>query len=209
VYSGKIIISGGTVPAEATLLARIGGQEYSAFIDGESYRNLVVAPGDLSLVGQEIEFFLNGVASSATATYEGFSGGVELNLIFFSVPTPTPVPPTVTPVPPTATPVPPTATPVPPTATPVPPTETPAPPTPMPPTATPVPPTATPVPTETPVPPMATPEPTSIRVPIGGGCLATIDSPLAAGLGNLLLLVAPLGMIAGIRRFRRPAVRRR
>ena len=221
VYSGKIIISGGTASAGAVLVARIGGQEFSAFVDieNDTYRNLVVMTGDPNLIGEEIEFFLSDVKSTVTAIYEGGSGSVELNIIFFGVPTPTPtatqIPPTptATPVPPTVTPVPPTATPVPPTATPIPPTATPVPPTvtPIPPTATPVPPTATPVPpTATPVPPTATPvPPTATPVPRGGGCLAPIDGPMMAGLPNLLLLVAPVGLVAGLRRFKTPADRRR
>ena len=246
VYSGKIVISGAAVPAGAVLVARVGEQEFPAFVDEEddAYRNLVVTPGDLALIGQEIEFFLNDIRSTVTATYEGASGSVDLDLLFFGVPTPTAtaLPPTATPVPPTptatptATPTPtpvpptptrvpptPTATPtptptptsVPPTATPVPPTPTATPvpptPTPVPPTATPAPPTSTPVPpTPTTVPATATPlPPTATPVPTGGGCVAPTNAPMTAGLANLLLLVAPVGMTAGLRRFKAPAVRRR
>ena len=242
VYSGQIVISGATVPAGALLVARVGEQEFPAFVDEEddAYRNLVVTPGDLELIGQEIEFFLNDIRSTVIATYEGASGSVDLDLIFFGVPTPTPVPPTPTRVPPTptatptATPTPtptpvpptptrvpstptatPTPTPVPPTATPVPPTPTATPvpptPTPVPPTATPVPPTSTPVPpTPTTVPATATPlPPTATPVPTGGGCVAPTNAPMTAGVANLLLLVAPVGMTAGLRRFKAPAVRRR
>ncbi len=119
-------------------------------------------------------------------------------------PTNTPVPPTATPVPPTATPVPPTATPVPPTATPVPPTATP-----VPPTATPVPPTATPVlptPTAT-LPPLSQP-PTGGGAEggeddSGGGCNSIVGVTPATGATNMLLILAPLALIFGLRHFRR------
>ena len=247
VFSGTIVVAGGTVPAEAVLVARIGSYEsLPASIQGESYRNLVVDPGDTSALGQPVEFFLNGVMSRNDVSYESGMQRHDFDLVFTGLPTPTP---TVTPVPPTATPEPmatpaPTATPVPtatpeptatatpaPTATPVPtatpeatatatpaPTATPeptaAPPTPAP-TATPVP-TATPAPTATLEPTMApptppppapteaavvpTPEPTP--EPEGGGfCSATSsDTPLRAGLGNLLFLLAPLALVLGLGR---------
>ena len=241
VFSGTIVVAGGTVPAEAVLVAKIGSYEsLPASIQGESYRNLVVDPGDTSALGQPVEFFLNGVKSRNDVSYESGMQRHDFDLVFTGLPTPTP---TVTPVPPTATPeptatptqVPPTPTPQPtatppplPTATPVPtatpeptatatpaPTATPeptmAPPTPAP-TATPVP-TATPAPTATsepavapPTPPppapteaaaVPTPEPTP--EPEGGGfCSATSsDTPLRAGLGNLLFLLAPLALVLG------------
>ena len=138
VFSGTIVVAGGTVPAEAVLVARIGSYEsLPASIQGESYRNLVVDPGDTSALGQPVEFFLNGVKSRNDVSYESGMQRHDFDLVFTGLPTPTP---TVTPVPPTATPEP-TATP-----TPVPPTPTPEP------TATPPLPTATPVPTSTPEP---------------------------------------------------------
>ena len=243
VFSGTIVVAGGTVPAEAVLVARIGSYEsLPASIQGESYRNLVVDPGDTSALGQPVEFFLNGVMSRNDVSYESGMQRHDFDLVFTGLPTPTP---TVTPVPPTATPEP-TATP-----TPVPPTPTPQPtatPTPLP-TATPVPTatatpaptaTATPAPTATPEPPMAppTPAPTATPVPTatpaptatsepavapptppppapteaaavptpeptpepegGGFCSATSsDTPLRAGLGNLLFLLAPLALVLG------------
>ena len=241
VFSGTIVVAGGTVPAEAVLVAKIGSYEsLPASIQGESYRNLVVDPGDTSALGQSVEFFLNGVMSRNDVSYESGMQRHDFDLVFTGLPTPTP---TVTPVPPTATPAPtatpvPTATPAPtatatpaPTATPVPtatpeatatakpaPTATPeptmAPPTPAP-TATTVP-TATPAPTVTSEPAVApttapppapteaavvpTPEPTP--EPEGGGfCSATSsDTPLRAGLGNLLFLLAPLALVLGLGR---------
>ncbi len=182
VYSGPIIIAGGVVPENVTLIARLGAYEsFPAVISGSNYLNLVVAPSDPTLLGKPITFLLNGHPAEETDVYT--SGKIDQNfpLVFVGLPlptstpaptatpTPTPVPPTSTPtpVPPTSTPtpVPPTSTPtpVPPTATPVPPTATPVPPTPVPPTATPVPPTPVP-PTTTPVPPTPVP-PTATPVP--------------------------------------------
>ena len=177
VYNGDIFVTGAAVPEGATLVARIGHYESDpALIVGQSYRSLVVAPGDIALLGQTIEYFLNGVRSANTNTYRSGVFERDFPLVFLGLPTPTPtatrVPPTPTPTQ-TATPTP-TQTPTPtPTQTPVPPTQTPSPTaTPVPPTATltptrtatatPVPPTPTATPTETPtpVPPTATPTPT-------------------------------------------------
>ena len=143
-------------------------------------------------------------------------------------PTPTAVPPTNTPVVPTPTAVPPTNTPVVPTPTLVPPTNTPVR-TPTPtatatpsPTPTPLPtlrPTRTPnptlPPTNTPVaaaPPQiatvvvtATPEPTlpPTPEPEGGFCSSAGPVPLSAGIGSLLMLFAPVGLLYGARRVRK------
>jgi hypothetical protein len=202
VYGGSLIIDGGSVPASATLVARVGQyQSNSAVIDGETYRSLVVNPIGLEATGQPVEFFLNGIKSETTDLFEPGSFKLDFSLVFVGLPTPTPtrVPPT-----PTSTPVPPTATP-----TPVPPTATPMP-TPVPPTATPtpVPPTATATPTPVPPTPTTAPAvltatavaaaPSPTPTPSGGGCFSTFgQAPAMAGLGNVLLLLAPLGLIAG------------
>ena len=124
-----------------------------------------------------------------------------------ATPTNTPIPtetptPTNTPVPtatPTFTAIP-TATPIP-TDTPIPtatathtplPTDTPAPTATAKPTATPVPPTQTPVIIVV----TATPE---ADAPSGGGCNSVGRVSAGAGAMNLLLLVAPLGIIGGVR----------
>ena len=135
---------------------------------------------------------------------------IPISINITSPATPTPVA-TAT-VEPTAT-VPPTETPVPPTVTSTPPPDRPAPP---PPTATarpkvtstPVPPTATatPVPTARPVVAQATVEPTSTpeEEPSGVGCSAPLGhESLASGLVNGLLMLAPLGLIAGAKYGRR------
>ena len=211
VYTGSIVVAGGGVPEAAVLVSRIGSYEsLPAFIQGDSYRNLVIDPGDAGMIGRQIEFFLNGVKSRSTGTYKSSDFVVGFNLVFVGLPTPTPTQTnTPTPAPtrtntptprPTATP---TDTPAPtPTLTPIPtrtarPTRTP--------TATPTPiptPTETPSPTATAVPPTPTPTPT------GGGCTPFSDAPLAAGLPNLLLLLAPIGAITGYRRYRNSSRRR-
>ena len=227
VYSGTIIVSGGSVWPGARLEARLGDHRFPALIEGQQYSNLVIAPGDLALVGELIEFYLDGVKADTTDTYENGARKQDFDLIFVGAQTPTPTRtprPTRTPTPiptntplPTATPTPlPTDTPVP-TATPTPtPTATPTA------TATPTPrPTATPTATPTPE-PTATPRPRPTIAPISradntpttdgedgdggadrGGCFA-IDgggSPLA-GAANALLMLAPIGLIAGYRRRR-------
>ena len=185
VYSGPIVILGGTVSPDAKLVARVGSYvSIPAVISGNSYLNLVIAPNDVDLLGEEIRFLLDGIEASTRGTYE--SGEITQNhtLVFVGVPTPTPTPtntptptPTNTPTPrPTSTPTPvPTSTPTPvPTSTPTPmPTSTPTPvptstPTPVPTrTPTPVPTnTPTPVPTSTPTPvPTSTPTPVPTSTP--------------------------------------------
>ena len=142
-------------------------------------------------------------------------------------PTHTPAPthtPTLTPIPThtpsaTNTPVPthtPSATAAPiPTATPMPPTHTPIPTATPAPTDTPAPPartdasTAAPAPAAAPEPPTQTPAVVvvvvtatpSVDAPAGGGCnSAGARLPMGATAGNLLLLIAPLIGLAGIRR---------
>ena len=178
VFSGLIVVAGGEVPEDATLVARVGEYESPpALIVGEEYSNLVVDPGDSKLVGEPVEFFLNGVQARNTAIYQSGVSLRNFDLVFIGVPTPTPTPsrPTATPtsVPPAATPTSLTLTPTS-TPTPVPATATPtttaaeaiATPTHVPPALTPIPllthPTPiqpTPVSTPTPVPPTATPTP--------------------------------------------------
>ena len=228
VYSGTIIVSGGIVWEGARLEARMGDLRFPAVVQGQQYSSLVVAPGDLALIGEVVEFYLDDVRAETTDVYENGARKREFDIIFLAARTPTPTRtprPTRTPTPiPTNTPVP-TATPTPvPTDTPVP-TATPTPtPTPTPTatptaTATPTPrPTATPVPTATPE-PTATPRPRPTIAPVitraddtpgpegdgeggadRGGCLAIDGGPPLAGAANVLLMLAPIGLIAGYRR---------
>ena len=233
-YSGAVIVAGAPVPDGAVLVARLGQYEsLPALIEGDGYKNLVLIPDDPTLIGRTIQFFLNGVKSKTTDTYRSGVPPQVLDLIFVDVPTPTPtrtprptatVTATATPTPtPTATVTPrPTRTPRPrSTATPTPtvtptPTATPTPTTTPTRTPTPTPtvvPTETPAPTETPTPTLAPVEvaPAAVATPTpepsGGGCFFSPDAPVAAGLANVLLLLAPVGMVAGYRRARRRAYR--
>ncbi len=218
--SGLVFIRGRHhVPADSVLVARIGERyqsEPAAAISAEGiYGGLVVDPGDTSFEGAEIRFILDGIVSRTTAVYE--SGRLErsFDILFTDYPTPLPthtaVPvDTATPIP-TNTPVP-TATAVPPTNTPVPmPTQPPAP-------------TATPIPTNTPVPPVIVPvsapspspeppqvEPTTSSAPNeeeSGGCFAAANVSPLTGAANSLLLIAPLGVIFGLRSASRSRRRR-
>lgn len=211
VYKGDLIVVGGTVPPEAELVARVGTYESApAVIQDQGYINLVVSPTDQSLIGQTVQFFLNEVPSAPPSPPVTFQFGEfrTVNLIFVGLPTPTPtpVPPTPTPSP-TVTPTPtqtPTATATP---TPVPPTATPMPtatPTPVPPTPTPTSVPPTPVVTVVTATPPPAPTATATPEPSGGGCGSTFgQAPALAGLGNVLFLVAPLALIAVVRRRRR------
>ena len=233
--TGLIVAISGSIPENAQLTAQIGDytSEPATIAPDGNYYGLIVNPGDVSLIGQEIKFFLGGRESRTTRTFESGAVVAQFDLVFElpEIPTPTPEP-TATPMPePTATPEPPptntpeptappaTATPEPVVeATPEPPTATPVPP----PTNTPEPPTATPVPpaTATPVPePTNTPEPEPTNTPIvrdapsppsapeqSGGCSSATDSlPFGTAAANLALLLAPLGAL-GIRKL---TIRRR
>ncbi len=224
--SGFVVsVSGGPVPADGALVARIGSYESepAALTPDGGFVGLLVDPGDVSLIGQDVEFYLDGHKARTTVPFE--SGGFErqFDIVFVGLPqveptathtpmptstqppspTPTPAPPTATPVPPpTATPVPPpTSTPVPPpTATPVPPpTSTPVPP----PTATPVPPpTSTPVPPPTATPRAQAPSPPPDTGDSGGACGSVGPVSFGTGAANMALLLAPLGLAVGLRRLR-------
>ena len=204
-----------------------------AAIVGQGYQNLVIAPGSSSFIGQPIEFFLNGFKSVSLDTFESGVRKADFEIIFIGYPTPTAEPtPTVEPTS-TPTPIPePTADPATNTPTPTPtprPTDTPTPT----PTATATPPptptaTATLRPTRTPPPTLpptrgpderaapssptiievvvtATPGPTEIPTPEpeGGFCSFAGPVPLSSGIGSLLMLFAPAGLLYGVRRVRK------
>ena len=156
VYSGTVTIAGAKVQDGMVLVARIGAYESSpANLEGPNFTGLVIITSNEALVGQPVEFYLNGVA--ATHSPGPFVPGKtqRLDLVFIGVPTPeptaAPVVPTAAPVVPTAAPVVPTATPLPPASAPLPPASAATPrivtatPTDVPPTATSVPPTNTPI----------------------------------------------------------------
>lgn len=230
VYSGSIVVSGGgIVPADAVLVGKVGDYvSPPAFIQHGTYMGLFIDPNDPALRGATIEFVLNGVIAARTDTYVSGSFVREFDLAFGELPTPVPVatatavPATVTPVTsPTSTAVPATATAIPPTATPVLPTPT------VLATATAVPtipvptasaPTVGPTPTLTPQPAKVIAKATipavvsAVIVPksgkngggassTGGDCaLAPGGSSGASGTENVLLLMAPLALVLGIRR---------
>ena len=209
VYSGSVVVAGGIVPEGAELVARVGSYEsLPALILGQDYRNLVVDPNDISLVGQTVEFFLNGVKSGTTGIYQSGNFSFDFGLVFVGVPSPTATPTPVSVVRPT-----PTSTSVPLSPTPILRHPTSLPPTPtataVPTTPTPVPPTSTPTavaPTTTPTPDpalaFAAAEPTSTPVPSAGFCGSTFGRTSASGgVGSLLALLAPLGLIVGYRRW--------
>ena len=206
IYAGPITVAGGSVPEGAVLVVRIGDYESApALIQGDRYQNLVVNPRDINLLGKRMLFFLNGVQSETTRAYSSGTFDDDLRLVFVGLPSPTPtgVPPTSTPTPP----VEPTASPTSVLPTPVlaQPTITPT----SRPTMTPIPPP--PTPTFTPVVITATPPPTLVTVvettptgPSGRGCSRSDGQVgLLQGMGNLLVLVAPVVLIAGYRRVRR------
>ena len=209
--SGLVVVLGvPQAPTDSILVARIGDSYQSepaaAIATNGIYGGLVVDPGDVSFEGSEIRFFLNGIAARTTAVYQSGELVRTFDILFTEYPTP---PPTFTPIPedtptpvPTQTPAPTvTSTPVPPTSTPVP-TETPVPTQTPVPTNTPVPPTSTPVPTPEP----AQPEPPPTSTPPSeeaGGCFSVANVSPLTGAANALLMLAPLGLIAGLRGARR------
>ncbi len=228
IYSGPLTIAGlASIPPGSVLTARIGTDYESlpAAIVGQGYQSLVIAPQSSRFVGQPIEFFLNGVKSVSIDAYESGSRKDDFEIIFIGFPTPTPEP-TPTPVP-TNTPVP-TPTPILPTNTPQPTATATAIATPPPsptatliPTRTPrptLPPTSTPVPTATSAPPRVVetvvvtvaPEPTAVPTPepSGGFCSSAGPVPLSAGIGTLLMLFAPVGLLYGAGRVRNRKNRR-
>ena len=107
--AGLVIVTGGVLPPEAVLTARIGDSYESApsailTSDGQ-YGGLVVDPIDNSFIGQDVGFYINGQPARTTIPFE--SGGLrrQFDIIFTAdLSTPTPLP-TVRPEPtPTATP---------------------------------------------------------------------------------------------------------
>ena len=217
IFAGEIVVSAGLVPDGATIVARMGSYESApGIVEGQTYEQLIVNPGDIALEGQPVEFVLNGVTAITMGTYLSGANNDSFLLAFPALPTPTPeATPEPTPEPtPEATPEPtPEATPEP---TPEPTVAMTAEPTPEPTvamTAEPTPePTAAMTAEPTPEPTAAmtaepTPAATATEAPAegGGGCGAS-DGTLAGNAGNLLLLfLAPLGVIALLRRHRRQA----
>ena len=111
--AGLVIVTGGVLPPDSVLTARIGDSYESApsailTSDGQ-YGGLVVDPKENSFIGEDVGFYINGQPARTTIPFE--SGGLrrQFDIIFtaeFPTPTPTPEPsPTPKPVPtPTETP---------------------------------------------------------------------------------------------------------
>ena len=106
VYSGTATVAGTPVPDGHTIFARVGEYQSKAVtVSDGKYDFLSVSPGDASLAGQTITFYLDGLQGDQTAIYipAGFPT-LNLNflLTFSAVPMPTPTPtaePTETPIP--------------------------------------------------------------------------------------------------------------
>ena len=208
--------------------AAIVGQNYQSLVIAPPSSSFIGQPIEFFLNGVKsvsLDTFESGVRkTSFEIIFIGYPTSTPTPM---PTPTPTAVLPTPTPTP-TPTAVPPTHTPVP-TQTPVSATNTPAPTetptatvTPLPsptatlrPTRTPIPtlpPTNTPEPTVEPPTPfvvtrvvVATPEPTVVPTPEpeGGFCSLASPVPLSSGIGSLLLLFAPVGLLYGARRVRK------
>lgn len=97
--AGLVIVTGGVLPPDAVLTARIGDTYESApsailTTDGQ-YGGLVVDPENNSFIGEDVEFYINGQAARTTIPFE--SGGLrrQFDIVFtadFSTPTPSPTP---------------------------------------------------------------------------------------------------------------------
>jgi len=231
VYSGAIAVRGGIVPQNGVLIAQVGDYvSPPAVIQGDGYVSLVVDPNDPSLEGKVIRFVLEGIIASRTDIYVSGKFVRGFDLLFETLPTPTPLPATATPIPPTATtvlpsptPLPPTVTPIPASSTLIPATMTSVPPTPILSSPTPVVvatmtsirPTPTPTPTPTPIAKATIPAVVAVitsqrsaeaiqeKPGTSGDCGFSPGGPSGnGGIGGLLSLLAPLGFMVGLRRTR-------
>ena len=88
IYSGSIVVAGANIPSDAVLKAQIGDYiSAPALIDGNTFQNLVVSPGDVKYIGEPIIFTLNDVKSEPTKEkYESGSVTSQLSLAFVGLP---------------------------------------------------------------------------------------------------------------------------
>ena len=194
IFSGAISVDGRALLEGARLVAVIGDyQTFPALIQDRRYVNLVVAPPDESYVGNEVIFLLNGVPSEPPLSPVHFLPGQDrsINLIFTVNSNPT-----ITRSPLGATPT--TIAPAPPavavlrTVTPTPPS-----------------PTAVSVVSSGPAAVVEANETISEETrgdsnePSAGGCGRPAQISIGAALGNGLLLLGPLGLIAALKTRRR------
>ncbi|MCH8063220.1 MAG: hypothetical protein IH861_12025 [Chloroflexi bacterium] len=194
IFNGAIAVDGNVLSESARLVAVIGDYEtFPALIQDRRYINLVIAPPEPSYVGEEITFLLDGVPSEPLLSSVHFLPGQDrtINLSFV---VPTSAASTPTPLRATATAL-----------------------APSPPlvasllTVTPTPPPPTAVPEVSPT--QAAEVETQVAIPEGadgdgdrpspGGCSRTTEISLGAALGNGLLLLGPLGLIAALKTRRR------
>ncbi|SVA96922.1 uncharacterized protein METZ01_LOCUS149776 [marine metagenome] len=200
IYSGEVVIAGLRVQEGSVIFAQIGEyQSIPAIIEkDDKYRNLVIDPNNSKFFGQTVNFYLNGVLSRTFSSYVPGKVHKDFDLIFVGVPTFTPTPTataTFTPTPmPTSTPRPTnTATP---TATN---------------TASPtLSPTATPKIAPVPSLPLMLINNTSTESKelSGGQCFGPSRVSLATGIGNSMLMLAPILFLAGYVRIGRSKKKR-
>ena len=89
--SGFVVVSGAPVPADSMLTARIGGYEstpVSVASDG-GYSGLFVDPQNISLIGQPIDFYVNGHRARTTSTYASGAFKRDFDILVVGLPTPT------------------------------------------------------------------------------------------------------------------------
>jgi hypothetical protein len=201
IYSGEVIIAGLRVQEGSVIFAQIGEyQSIPAIIEkDDKYRNLVIDPNDSKFFGQAVNFYLNGILSRTFSSYVPGKVYKDFDLIFVGVPTFTPTPTATATFTPTPTP---TSTPRP-TNTPTPTATNTAAPT-LSPTATP---TITPAPYL--LPSMlinnTSTEPKELS---GGQCFGPSSVSLATGIGNSMLMLAPMLFLAGYVRIGRSKKKR-
>ena len=91
IFAGEIVVSAGLVPEGATIVARMGSYESApGIVEGQTYEQLIVNPGDITLEGQPVEFVLNGVTAITMGTYVSGANNDSFLLAFPALPTPTP-----------------------------------------------------------------------------------------------------------------------
>ena len=190
IFNGAIAVDGNVLSGGARLVAVIGDYEtFPALIQDRRYINLVISPPDQSYVGEEITFLLDGVPSEPPLSSVHFLPGQDRTInLSFVVPssaanTPTPLRPTATALVPSSPLVAAVLT---------------VTPTPPPLTAVPEVPPALVVVVEPQV-PINNGADGDVDQPSTGGCSRTTEISLGAALGNGLLLLAPLGLIAALK----------
>lgn len=202
VYNGVVVVSGGTMPEDAILTARIGNYESQPVtLDGGRFISLIIDLDEPGFTDKEVTFYLNGVLSRTKAIYHVGETIRNIDLIFMDFPVQE-IPVAVAPTPlPTEVPVP-TVVPtmaqvsVPATNTPVAVVST----------NTPLP-TQVPAPTPEPIVLVVTATPEAEELPPAegqsGGCFAVADIDPLTGAANVLAMIGPLLLLVGYRGYRK------